>query len=178
MPRRVRDCLLGIDWSGRTCNTINVRTRPVYAKAKLLVLQWEADAADGSREKEAAAWLAQAFHAILLRTNELDRRLSEPIKFRIECFLDGDWKRVWDDFYRDADEVLEATRVNAPPTPEVGFDLGLGFRVPHHDHQPPMPAFHFSEIRRFDRALKLCKLGRMADAVRALMPAKRAPRND
>jgi len=177
MPQRFRDCLLGIDWSGRTCNTVNARTRPVYAKAKLLLLRWEADAVDGSREKEAAAWLAQASHAILLRTNELDRRLSEPIKLRIERFLDGEWERVWDDFLRDADAMLEATGVNAPPTPEVGFDLGLGFNVPHHDHQPPMPAFHFSEIRRFDRALKLCKLGRMADAVRALMPAKRAPRN-
>ena len=55
MPTTVRDSILGIDWSGRTCNTINARTQPVYAKAKRLALQWYADAADGSREKEAAA---------------------------------------------------------------------------------------------------------------------------
>lgn len=79
MPRVVQDRLLGIDRSGRTCNTINDRTQLVYAKAKRLVLQWDADATDGSREKEAAAWLAQASDAILLRTNDLDRRLREPL---------------------------------------------------------------------------------------------------
>ena len=174
MPRTARDSILGINWSGRTCNTINVRTQPVYAKAKRLALQWDADAVDGSREKEAAAWLVQASDALFLRTNDLDRRQSDPIKYRMELFLAGDWERVWDDFSRDAETMLEATRVDAPSTPEPGFDLGQGFRVPQHDIPPPA----VSEVRRFDQALKMCKLGRLGDAVRALMPAKRAPRND
>ena len=46
----------------------------MYAKAKRLALQWYADAADGSREKEAAAWLVQASDALFLRTNDPDRR--------------------------------------------------------------------------------------------------------
>ena len=174
MPKTARDSILGIDWSGRTCNTINVRTQPVYAKAKRLALQWDADAVDGSREKEAAAWLVQASDALFLRTNDLDRRQSDPIKYRMELFLAGDWERVWGDFSRDAETMLEATRIDAPSTPEPGFDLGQGFRVPQHDIPPPA----VSEVRRFDQALKMCKLGRLGDAVRALMPAKRAPRND
>jgi hypothetical protein len=136
IPGVVRDRLLGIDWSGRTCNTINDRTQDVYATAKRLVLQWDADAADGSQEKEAAAWLAQASDALLLRTNDLDRRQSDPIKVRIGLFLAGDWERVWDDFSRDAEAMLEAARVDAPSTPEVGFDWPRLPRAATHHPSP------------------------------------------
>ena len=126
-----------------------------------------------SRRRRQRGWS----DAILLPTNNLDRSLREPIKFCIDLFLAGEWERVWNDSSEDADAMPEAAREHAPPTPEVGIDLGQGFRVPQYDAPPPHVAA-FTEIRRFDRALKLFKLGRMADAVRALMPAKRAPRND
>ena len=96
MPSSVWDSLLGIDWSGRKCNTFNDLTRPMHTKAKRFTLQWDADAGDGSREKEAAAWLVQASDALLLRTNDLDRRQRDPISHRIELFLAGDC--VLDDF--------------------------------------------------------------------------------
>jgi len=73
---------------------------------KLLMLRWEADAAANTRKKEAAAWLAQASDALLLRTNDLDRRQSDPIKCRIGLFLDGKWERVWTDFSRDAETIM------------------------------------------------------------------------
>ena len=123
MPSSVRDFLLGIDWSGRTCNTVNDRTQSVYAKAKRLVLQWEADAADAPREKEAAAWLVQASDALLC-TNDLDRRQREPIGARIGFFLDGEWERV-DDFSREAEAMLVAG-ADAPSTPtQHGVPLPL-----------------------------------------------------
>ena len=136
----------------------------MYAKAKRLVLQWEADATDGSRENEAAAWLVQASDALLLRTNSVDRRQREPIGSRIGLFLDGEWERVWDDFSREAEAMLVATRVDVPSTPT--------------QHGAPPPPVHTSVVRNHGRALKLCQLERVGDAVKALMPHKRAPRNE
>jgi hypothetical protein len=116
---------VGIDWSGHTCNTLNHRTKPVYGKAQVLVLQWLKDAADNPRELEAAWWLSKLSHALLLRTNDLDRRRDDPIKFRIERFLDGDWESVLTDFTRDVEAIKEAAVVVAPSTPESTAGLGM-----------------------------------------------------
>ena len=46
-----------MDWSSRTCNTLNDRTKSAYAEAVLFMLQWMKDSADAPRELEAAWWL-------------------------------------------------------------------------------------------------------------------------
>jgi hypothetical protein len=146
------------------------------------MLQWTKDSADAPREIEAAWWLSHISFPLFLRVDERDGggSQSNPIKDRIERFLKGEFDPLLTEFLELADEIRTRTSrdaLRAPSTPEVtaglGLDVGEGFRVPRSTVPPAIVT-----VRAYGRALKLCKLGRVADAVAALTPAERAPRND